>query len=236
MNDSPETPGTEADRPVDPAVVAASVLEARRRLVASQGIVRMILGLAFFVAFAIVRGATAYKTEPHMQAVCLLVVAFIAMAILLPPIVTRLRRRCGITVVSLAEAQMVRFFSHPGWLALLAFLGVWAVYLVVAAMIGLGRWQVPSAHVHAFDTAVALCSTGAVVALYLARSLRVRMWEDLIMAAGMCVAGLFFALLRERVRLEIIVMLAAIGAFASGLALHFRWREYVRRMPKEVTP
>ncbi|MBE3070878.1 MAG: hypothetical protein IMZ66_11650, partial [Planctomycetes bacterium] len=71
------------------------------------------------------------------------------------------------------------------------------------------------------------------VAVYVARAARARMWEDLIMAAGVAAAGLLFAFLRDRMRLEVIALVAAQGAFASGLALHFRWLEYLRKLPRE---
>jgi len=236
MNGSLETPERRADRPPDAAAVASSVREARRRLVASQGIVRAILGAVFFIAFAAVRAAMPYKTEMHMQAVMLLVVAFIALVILLPPVVSRLRRNRGVTLVGEAEGQAVRFFSRSGVVAVLALAGVGVAVLLALVMVDLDRRGVAAERIDRLDTLVALVCTAALVALYVVRSVRLGMWEDVLMAAGVVLAGLLFALLRHRVRVEIIAMIAAHAAFASGLALHFRWREYLRRAPKEVTP
>lgn len=236
MSASHETTQAPADRPPDAAAAAASVLEARRRLAASQGAVRAILGAVFFVAFATVRATMEYLTDVHLQTVTLLVVAFIALVILLPPIVSRLRRHRGLTLVGEAEGQAVRFFSSTPYMLLLGFVGVAAAWLVAVVVWELEHRAVPAAWIGRFDSVVALLCTAGVVVLYVARSVRVGMWEDLLMAAGVGAAGLMFALLRDSVRVEIIAMIAAHGAFASGLALHFRWREYVRGAPKEVTP
>ena len=236
MNGSLETPERRADRPPDAAAVASSVREARRRLVASQGIVRAILGAVFFIAFAAVRATTDYLTEAHMQAVMLLVVAFIALVILLPPVVSRLRRSRGVTLVGEAEGQTVRFFSRSGVAAVLALAGVGVAVLVALVIVDLDRRGVAAERIDRLDTMVALVCTAALVVLYVVRSIRVGMWEDVLMAAGVSIAGVLFALLRDRVRVEIIAMIAAHAAFASGLALHFRWRDYVRATPKEVAP
>ena len=236
MNQLHETTQTPADRPPNAAAVTSSVQEARRRLVASQGIVRAILGGVFFIAFATVRATMDYLTEAHMQAVMLLVVAFIALVILLPPVVSRLRRNRGVTLVGEAEGQAVRFFSRSGVVAVLALAGVGAAVLVALVIVDLDRRGVAAEQIDRLDTLVALACTAALVAVYVVRSLRLGMWEDVLMAAGVGLAGLLFALLRDRVRLEIIAMIAAHAAFASGLALHFRWRAYLGRAPKEVTP
>jgi len=236
MSESQDTAQIPADRLPDPATAAVSVREARRRLIASRGAVRAILGAVFFVAFAAVRAAMPYKTEAHMQAVMLLAVAFIALVILLPPAVTRLRQHRGVTLIGEAEGQAVRFFSRSGVVALLALAGVGAAVLVALVIVDLDRRGVSAEGIDRLDTIVALVCTAAVVAVYVARSVRTGMWEDVLMAVGVGLAGLLFALLRHRVRLEIIAMIAAHAAFASGLALHFRWRAYLRRPPKEVTP
>lgn len=236
MSESRETTDAPADRPPDAAAVASSVREARRRLVASQGIVRAILGAVFFIAFATVRATTDYLTEAHMQAVMLLVLAFIAMVILLPPVVSRLRRNRAVTLVGEAEGQAVRFFSRSGVVAVLALAGVGVAILVALVIVDLDRRGVAAERIDRLDTLVALVCTAALVALYVARSVRLGMWEDVLMAAGVSIAGVLFVLLRDRVRVEIIAMIAAHAAFASGLALHFRWREYLRGGPKEVTP
>lgn len=236
MNGSLETPERRADRPPDAAAVASSVREARRRLVASQGIVRAILGAVFFIAFAAVRATTDYLTEAHMQAVMLLVVAFIALVILLPPVVSRLRRSRGVTLVGEAEGQTVRFFSSVPYMLLLGFAGVVTAWLVAGIVMELEHRAVPAEWIDRFDSVVWLACTAALVVLYVVRSIRVGMWEDVLMAAGVSIAGVLFALLRDRVRVEIIAMIAAHAAFASGLALHFRWRDYVRATPKEVAP
>ncbi len=220
------------DRPPDIAAARAGAREARRRLVASRGVVRMIIGLVCFVLFGAVRATMAYKTEAHMQAICLLVVALVAMVILLPPVVTRLRQRRVLTLVGPAEAQAVRFFSSAGWVALMALWAVLAACVVAALMIGVRQWHVPARHIHALDTAVTLACTAALAAVYMVRAARVGMWEDLIMAAGVAVAGLLFAFLRDQMRPEVIAMIAAHAAFASGLALHFRWLEYLRKLPQ----
>ena len=232
MNEPVERQDPGVDRPPDVAAARAGAREARRRLVASRGIVRMIIGLVCFASFGAVRATMAYKTEAHMQAICLLVVALIAMVILLPPVVTRLRRRRGLTLVGPAEAQTVRFFSSAGWVALMALWAVLAACVVAALMIGLQQWHVPARHIHALDTAATLACTAALVAIYVARAARVGMWEDLVMAAGVALAGILFAFLRDRMRLEVIAMIAAHAAFASGLALHFRWLEYLRKLPR----
>jgi len=236
MSASRETTETPADRPPDPTAAAVSVREARRRLLASRGAVRAILGAVFFIAFATLRAAMPYKTEAHMQAVMLLAVAFIALVILLPPAVTRLRQHRGVTLVGEAEGRAVRFFSRSGVVAVLALAGVGAAVLVALVIVDLDRRGVSAEGIDRLDTIVALVCTAAVAAVYVARSVRTGTWEDVLMAAGVGLAGLLFALLRDRVRLEIIAMMAAHAAFASGLALHFRWREYLRRAPKEVTP
>jgi len=236
MNQLHETTQTPADRPPDAAAVASSVREARRRLVASQGIVRAILGAVFFIAFAAVRATTDYLTEAHMQAVMLLVVAFIALVILLPPVVSRLRRSRGVTLVGEAEGQAVRFFSSVPYMLLLGFAGVVTAWLVAGIVMELEHRAVPAEWIDRFDSVVWLACTAALVVLYVVRSIRVGMWEDVLMAAGVSIAGVLFALLRDRVRVEIIAMIAAHAAFASGLALHFRWRKYLRGGPKEVAP
>ena len=230
------TTATPADRPPDPAAAAVSVREARRRLIASRGAVRAILGAVFFAAFATVRATMPYKTEAHMQAVMLLAVAFIALVILLPPAVTRLRQHRGVTLIGEAEGRAVRFFSRSGVVALLALAGVGAAVVVALVIVDLDRRGVSAERIDRLDTIVALVCTAAVAAVYVARAVRTGMWEDVLMAVGVGLAGLLFALLRHRVRLEIIAMVAAHAAFASGLALHFRWRAYLRRAPKEVTP
>lgn len=234
MSNEPEMREIVAERPPDTAVAREAIREARRRLLASQGIVRMILGAFFFTAFAVVRATTACKTEANMKAVMLLVVALIALQVLLPPIINQWRRSHGLAVVSRLEGQTVRFFSHPGWLALLAILAVSACVLIVLAIVGIEALHIPPNRIAFVDTAVAFCCTALLAGLYVARGLLVRMWEEALMAAGVVLTGLCFAFLREQMRLEIMAMLLAIAVFASGLSLHFRWRRWTQALPTDA--
>jgi hypothetical protein len=234
MNDPTERPGSVTDRPPDPAAAAVSVREARRQLLASQGIAKAILGLAFFAAFAAVRLVFAYKTETYINTVILLVIAFIEAQVLLPLVAAHVRRRRGPTAVGRVEAQTQRFLSRNWVLALLAVLAVGGIALTSAALIALDRLHVSADWLAGFDTAVALAGTALLAGLFVARYRELGLWEDLLMVAAVTAAGLLFAFARGAVRAETFAMLIAAPAAIAGLSLHCRWKHWMSTGPKEA--
>ncbi|MCX5672693.1 MAG: hypothetical protein NTU94_15355 [Planctomycetota bacterium] len=215
-----------SDLPPDPASAAAAVREARRRLAASRGLARATVGLVALVALAIVWATMTYRTEAHINTVILLVIALIALEVLLPLAISRVRRSRGTAVAGHLEAETERHLSRTGTLALLAFAAVAAVLVIAAAMVVLQQRGVTSEWLAGFDTAVILACTAAVVAALGVRCHRLHLWEDLLMAGGVAAAGLLFAWARERLRLEPVAMIVAAAALLSGIVLHLRWRRW----------
>jgi hypothetical protein len=80
---------------------------------------------------------------------------------------------------------------------------------------------------------VSLICTFGLASLFAVRYLRLGLWEDLLMAAGVTVAGVLFACARDVLRLEAIGMIAAAAAFVSGVSLQRRWRRWVRQASAE---
>ena len=219
---------TASDLPPDPASAAAAVREARRRLAASRGLARATIGLVALVALAIVWATMTYRTEVHINTVILLVIAVIALEVLLPLVISRLRRSRGTAVAGHLEAETERLMSRTGTLALLAFAAVAAVLAIAAALVVLQKRGVTSEWLAGFDTAVILACTAAAVAGLVVRYGRLRLWEDLLMAGGVAAAGLLFAWTRDWLRLEPVAMIVAGAACVSGVALHLRWRRWAR--------
>jgi len=219
-----------ADRPPDPLAAAESVREARRRLVASAGIIKAFLGLLYFAAFGTVLATMEPSSAAWNWIVAALLAGFVAMQAALPPIVWRIRRSHGITAVAYAEAEAERIFSSGARLALLLVLGGAAALVLATIFVQMHRhpstdWTIWSA---GFDAAVSLICTFGLASLFAVRYLRLGFWEDLLMAAGVTVAGVLFACARDVLRLEAIAMIAAAAAFVSGVSLHRRWRRWVR--------
>jgi len=228
MNESLDRGNAAGDLPPDPAAAAAAVREARRRLAASRGLARALVGLLALVAFAIVWARMTYRTEVHINTIILLVIALVAMEVLLPLIISRLRRSRGGAAAGYLEGETERLMSRTSTLALLALAGVAAVLAIAAAMVVLQERKVSSEWLAGFDTAVILGCTTVVVAALGVRYRRLGLGEDLLMAGAVAAAGLLFAWARDFLRLEPIAMIIAGAAVVSGVALHVRWRRWSR--------
>jgi MFS family permease len=223
------TPGnTVTDGPADPAAAAAAVREARRRLAASRGAARALVGLGAVIAFAVPWATMGYLSEAEINAVFVAVIFLVAAAVLLPLIIARVRRSRGSPAAGRLEAETERWLSRTRTLALLAFASLIALLAIAAAMVVLQERKVSSEWLGGFDTAVILACTAAAVAGLVVRYGRLRLWEDLLMAGGVAAAGLLFAWTRDWLRLEPVAMIVAGAAFVSGVALHLRWRRWAR--------
>ncbi len=221
------------DRPPDPEAAAASAREARRRIAASQGIVKVVLGLVFLVAFLAVRLLTRSRTEAEIDTVILLVLALVAAEVLLPLVVGRMRRRRGLTAVGRLAAETERYLARTRTLLLLGVLGAGAALAAAVLIICLDAAGVSDDWTAGFDTAVILVCTAAAVLLLGARWRDLRLPEDLLMALGIAATGALLAFAREVVRVETPALIMAGATLLAGLSLHRRWRRWVRSLPHE---
>jgi NADH:ubiquinone oxidoreductase subunit K len=221
-----------ADRPPDPDTAAASVREARRRLLASQGIVKAILGAVFLAAFAAVRLVFERETAAYANTVIILTLAFIEAEVLLPLVAAHFRRRRGLPV-GRAEAETQRILNRTRNLIFIGALGAGTIVLIAAAIIGLDIVGVSAEWLAGFDTAVALACTALLALLFLARYRDLRLWEDILMAAAVTAAGVLLAFARHTLRAETFAMIIAAPAIIAGLSLHLRWRRWTRFTQEE---
>ena len=223
-----------ADLPPDPDAAAASVREARRRLLASQGIVKALLGAVFLTAFAVVHLVFERETASYINTVIILTLAFIEAQVLLPLVAAHFRRQRGFAV-GRTEAETLRLLSRTRNLIFIGALGAGTIVLIAAAIIGLDVVGISAEWLTGFDTAVALACTALLALLFLARYRELGLWEDVLMAAAVTVAGILFAFARQALRAETFAMIVAAPAIIAGLSLHLRWRRWTRAAQEDPT-